>query len=303
MTMTASPTNPLLEKLASARELPTIPAVLVPLLRYMEQPSDTLDIQQLVKLISQDKSLAARCLQMANSPLFGCSHEVETIQSAVVALGLNRIQEIAVSCSLLRLLPAVSFGVSPSVFWAHSLACAMVAREFASRIGFSDPAKAYAADLLHDVGIVALLWVSPHDFRRSFEYGSSRRIPLHEAEERTLGINHSECGKIIATSWHLPTDLVEAIACHHSPAKAIGNPRLTSIVSVSDLLCRLGGLGYGYTEDKQTNFAEEPGFAILAAHYRSLHPFDLARFTFETEGLLEEVRAVVARVYGTAQWA
>ncbi|PYV46074.1 MAG: hypothetical protein DMG94_11170 [Acidobacteria bacterium] len=132
---------------------------------------------------------------------------------------------------------------------------------------------------------------------------SSRRIPLHEAEEKTLGINHSECGKIIATSWHLPTDLVEAIACHHSPAKAIGNPRLTSIVSVSDLLCRLGGLGYGYTEDKQTNFAEEPGFATLAAHYRSLHPFDLARFTFETEGLLEEVRAVVARVYGTAQWA
>ncbi|PYV46072.1 MAG: hypothetical protein DMG94_11175 [Acidobacteria bacterium] len=155
MTMTASPTNPLLEKLASARELPTIPAVLVPLLRYMEQPSDTLDIQQLVKLISQDKSLAARCLQMANSPLFGCSHEVETIQSAVVALGLNRIQEIAFSCSLLRLLPAVSFGVSPSVFWAHSLACAMVAREFASRIGFSDPAKAYAAGLLHDVGIEA----------------------------------------------------------------------------------------------------------------------------------------------------
>jgi HD-like signal output (HDOD) protein len=86
--------------------------------------------------------------------------------------------------------------------------------------------------------------------RRSFEYGSSRRIPLHEAEERTLGINHSECGKIIATNWHLPTDLVEAIACHHSPAKTIGNPRLTSIVSVSDLLCRLGGLGYGYTENK-----------------------------------------------------
>src|SRR5436190_9104138 len=169
--------------------------------------------------------------------------------------------------------------------------------------GFSDPAKAYAAGLLHDIGIVALLWVSPHDFRRSFEYGSSQGIPLHEAEERTLGINHCECGKIIATNWHLPPELVEAIACHHSPGKAVGNPELTSIVSVSDLLCRLGGLGYGYTEDKQTNFAEEPGFATLAAHYRSLHPFDLARFTFETEGLLEEVRAVVARVYGTSQWA
>ena len=81
----------------------------------------------------------------------------------------------------------------------------------------------------------------------------------------------------------------------------MGNPELTSIVSVSDLLCRQGGLGYGYVEDKQTNFDEEPGFAILAAHYRALQPFDLARFTFETEGLLEEVRAVVARVYGASQ--
>jgi HD-like signal output (HDOD) protein len=300
MTMPVANPNQLRDKIESARELPTIPAVLVPLLRYMEQPSDTLDLHQIVKLISQDKSLAARCLQVANSPLFGCSHEVETIQAAVVALGLNRIQEIVVSCSLLRLLPSVSFGVNPSVFWAHSLACAMVAREFASRIGFSDPAKAYAAWLLHDVGVVALLWVSPHDFRRSFEHASSERIPLHEAEEMMLGIRHCECGRIIASNWHLPAELVEAIACHHSPRQAHANPGLTSIVSVSDLLCRLGGLGYGYTEDNQTNFAEEPSFAVLASQHRSLRP-DLARSTFETEGLLEEVRAVVARVYGSPQ--
>lgn len=299
--MTVASANPLLEKLESARDLPTIPAVLIPLLRYMEQPAETLDIHQVVKLISQDKSLAARCLQIANSPLFGASHEVETIQSAVVALGLNRIQEIAISCSLLRLLPGGSFGVNPSALWAHSLACAMVAREFASRIGFSDPAKAYAAGLLHDIGLVALLWVSPHDFRRSYQYACGNRVPLHEAEQDTLGFTHCQCGAIIARNWHLPPDLIEAISCHHGPKKAIANPELTSIVSVSDLLCRLGGLGYGYIEHKQTRFDEEPGFAVLAAHYRALQPFDLARFTFETESLLEEVRAVVGRVYGAMQ--
>jgi putative nucleotidyltransferase with HDIG domain len=299
--MSLAATNPLFTKLESARELPTIPAVLIPLLRYMEQPPETLDIHQVVKLISQDKSLAARCLQVANSPLFGASHQVETIQSAVVALGLNRIQEIAISCSLLRLLPTGFFGVNPSALWAHSLACAMVAREFASRIGFSDPAKAYAAGLLHDVGLVALLWVSPHDFRRSYEHASGCRIPLHEAEQRILGFTHSECGAIIARNWHLPPDLIEAICCHHSPRKALANPQLTCIVSVSDLLCRLGGIGYGYIEHKQTSFDEEPGFSILAAHRHALQPFDLARFTFETEGLLEEVRSVVTRVYGATQ--
>src|SRR5205823_12887204 len=114
-TMPIASANALLEKLESARELPTIPAALVPLLRYMERPSDRVDFHEIVSLISTDKSLAARCLQIANSPLFRCSRELESIQAAVVALGLDRIQDIAVSCSLLKLLPSVSFGPNPSV--------------------------------------------------------------------------------------------------------------------------------------------------------------------------------------------
>ena len=146
--------NELLTKLRSLRELPTLPAVLVPLLRHFEKPQDLQDMHEIVRLIAQDKSLAARCLQIANSPLYGASHEIESIQAAVIALGLTKVQEIAVSCSFLKLLPTLWFEVSPSTFWAHSLGCALVAREVAVRIAFPDPSKAYAAGLLHDVGIV-----------------------------------------------------------------------------------------------------------------------------------------------------
>jgi HD-like signal output (HDOD) protein len=113
------------------------------------------------------------------------------------------------------------------------------------------------------------------------------------------GITHCESGRIIARNWHLPEELSQVIAGHHSPINVHGNPVLTSIFCVSDLLCRIGGLGYGYPEDKQTNFAEEPAFAILAAKYPALRPFDLARFTFETDCILDEVRAMVAHIYVT----
>jgi len=150
-------------------------------------------------------------------------------------------------------------------------------------------------------GIVALLWVSSHEFRRSIEQARADRVPLHVAEETLLGTTHCEAGKIIATSWHLPQELIEVIACHHAPALATANRALTGLVSVSDLLCRLGGLGYGYREDHETNFAEEPGFTILAGQYPAIRPLDLARFTFEMDAVLEEVQAVVSRVYGLAQ--
>jgi HD-like signal output (HDOD) protein len=49
------------QRLERLEEMPTIPVVLAPLLRYLEQPLDALDLQQVVDLISQDKSLAAQC--------------------------------------------------------------------------------------------------------------------------------------------------------------------------------------------------------------------------------------------------
>jgi putative nucleotidyltransferase with HDIG domain len=273
----------------------------MPLLRYLDKPLDSQEMHEIVRLISQDKSLAARCLQVVNSPLFGCSHEVESVQAAVVALGLERIHEIAVSCSMLKLTPTVSSDIEPSVFWAHSLACALVSRDLATKIGFADPAKAYAAGLLHDVGIAALLWVAPQEFRRAVQLARAEHIPLHEAESKTLPVTHVEAGKIIAESWHLPQDLIVAITYHHSPEKAPGNPALPSIVFFSDLLCRLNGIGHGMPEDLQAKFADEPALAVLAQQFSAVHPFDWARFTFEMEGVVEEVHAIVTSVYGAIQ--
>src|SRR5690348_9485563 len=96
----------LLHRLQSARQLPTLPAVLMPLLKYLERPFDSQDMHQIVNLISQDESLAARCLQIANSPLYGSAREIDSVQAAVVTLGLERIHQIAISCTVLKLLPS-----------------------------------------------------------------------------------------------------------------------------------------------------------------------------------------------------
>jgi HD-like signal output (HDOD) protein len=286
-------------KLESTRELPTLPVVLVPLLHQLDQPVEAQDMHEVVRLISQDKSLAAQCLHLVNSPLFGFTREVESIKAAVVALGLERIRDIAVSCSMLKLAPTAGHDLSPDVFWGHSLGCALVCRDLAKKIGFLDPAKAYAAGLLHDVGIVALLWVAPQEFRSALQYARAEHIPLHEAEAKTLGLTHADAGRILAESWHLPHELIEAIAYHHSPQAAPCNAALASIVFFSDLLCRLNGIGHGLNEQVQASFSDEPAYAVLGQHC-SIHPFDWARFTFEMEAVVEEVQAIVTSVYGSS---
>src|SRR5215470_11802793 len=121
----------LLTRIEGLRQIPTIPAVLAPLMRYLQQPLEQIDVQKVTDLIAQDKSLAAQCLQMANSPLFGRWQKIDSIKGAVASLGFQRLSDIAMSCSVLNMTPKDGNGVDPVAFWEHSLGCALVCRHFA----------------------------------------------------------------------------------------------------------------------------------------------------------------------------
>jgi len=287
----------LLHKMEGLHQLPTIPAVLAPLLRYLQQPMEQIDVQRVTDLIAQDKALAAQCLQMANSPLFGRWQKVESLRGAVVGLGFQRVSDIAMSCGVLNLYPKDCRGIDPVAFWEHSLGCALICRHFARKISFPDPGKAYLAGLLHDIGVIVNLWVLQHEFQAAFELARNEAIPLHEAEQRVMGFDHCYSGRLLAESWQLPPDLIEVVALHHTPHESINHAALVSLVSLGDLLCRMSGLNHGYIEARQVNVLEETGFSILAEHCPSLREFDWARLTFELDSYLDEVHVLVHAIY------
>jgi HD-like signal output (HDOD) protein len=292
-----TPKDTLLKQLAAVDKMPSLPVVVAPLLRYLEQPVDRLDLQKVVGLLSHDKSLTAQILHMANSPLFGFYQQIDTIRGAVVALGFQRLRDIVVSCSLLKLNPPDSSSFAPTVFWEHSLGCALVARHFARKIDFPEAEKAYLAGLLHDLGVLVNLWLLPKEFAQALDLARAQGIPLHEAENATLGINHCETGRILAERWTLSPDLIEVVRSHHNATEAQGYRDLVSLVSLSDLLCRMGEIGHGHVEIREVTFIEEPTFAVLVNECPALRSFDWARFTLELEGYLDEVRRLVRQLY------
>lgn len=290
----------LLKNLGNIDKMPSIPVVVAPLLRYLEQPIDSLDIQKVVALLSQDKSLTAQSLHMANNPLFGHWQPIDSLKGAVVSLGFQRLRDIVISCSILRLMPVGETQISPVVFWEHSLGCALISRHFARKIDFPNPDKAYLGGLLHDLGILVNLWVSPKEFGAAVDRAQREHVPLHAVELEMLGMTHCETGRILAERWGLPADLVEVVSSHHDAPTAKSHRSLVALVSLSDLLCRMGDIGHGYQELCQVNFVEEPAFAVLLQECPALATFDWARFTFELEGYLEEVRRLVHQLYGTS---
>jgi HD-like signal output (HDOD) protein len=287
----------LLSRIEGLNNIPTIPAVLGPLMRYLQQPIEQLDLQIVADMIAQDKSLAAQCLQMANSPLFGRWQKIDSIKGAITGLGLQRLSDIAMSCSILNLTPKDGTGIDPVAFWEHALGCALVCRHFARKISYPDPGKAYLAGLLHDLGIIVNLWMLPNEFRAAYQLASKQGIPLHEAEQLTLGFTHCESGRLLARHWELPSDLLEVVSLHHAADESQEHGTLVTLVELSDLLCRMSGLNHGFIEKRQVNVLEQPGFALLAQQCPALRDFDWARLTFELDSYMDEVHALVHSIY------
>ena len=180
----------LLERLDGLRQIPTIPAVLTPLLRYLQQPVEQIDLHEITDFLARDKSLAAQCLHMANSPLFGSGRwgKVESLRGAVVSLGVHHISDIAMSCGVLNLLPAGKTSLDPTVFWEHSLGCALVCRRLARKINLCDPGKAYLAGLLHDLGIIVNLGFCPRNSAWLSGLPKPKAFPCMKLSKDRLGL-------------------------------------------------------------------------------------------------------------------
>ncbi|MHB1167330.1 MAG: HDOD domain-containing protein, partial [Carboxydocellales bacterium] len=70
-------------------------------------------------------------------------------------------------------------------------------------------------------------------------------IPFMDAERRILKFDHAEVGSRLAEKWNLPTELVDAIANHHSPMNSKSNKKITALVHIADAICLMLGIGLG----------------------------------------------------------
>ncbi len=69
---------------------------------------------------------------------------------------------------------------------------------------------------------------------------------------------------------------------------------------LSDLLCRVRDLGYGYYERQKVDLVEDPAWAILRQEYRTLDGVDLARFTFELDEAVESISQLVSTIFASS---
>ncbi len=176
------------------RSIPSVPAILRSLLAEVSQAPEKVDLNRVAELIGRDKSIAAQCLRLANSPLFGRGSRTDSVRGAVRTIGITHIRDIAVSTMMMQIGSAQK-GLDFVVFWEHSLGCAIVSRKLARAVGFADPEKAYLAGLLHDLGYIVNKVLFPHQEKAALESALKSGEFLGRSEYAALGFTHSRVAR------------------------------------------------------------------------------------------------------------
>ena len=287
------------EGVANIETTPAIPAVFLPLLKMLNSPPERVNLEEVVKLVSYDNTIAAQCLRVASSPLFGLPKSPESIKGAVISLGLRRVETILMTCCLGQVFPAKGWALDPTVFWRHSLGCAMVCRKFSEKLAGADGEKAYMAGLMHDIGFLVNGLAFQSEFAAAIEVAVRDQTPLEETERATMGFSHCETGSALAEKWNLSEDIIQVIAHHHAVEQSAKAQPLVALVHLSDLLCRVRGLGYGYYERQKVDLVHDPAWDVLLKEHRDLEGVDLVRFTFELDEAVADISELVSTIFGS----
>jgi HD-like signal output (HDOD) protein len=134
-------------------------------------------------------------------------------------------------------------------FWKHSVVTAMTAKIIVRHlmgVRLMDPESVFCAGVLHDLGMLIFSQYMADDYAKVCAHARSSGISLIEAEDKILGFNHAQMGKILADRWSLPSDLEYAIVYHHNPEAADKAVHLAYIIHLADNIAH--GLGCGHWE-------------------------------------------------------
>jgi putative nucleotidyltransferase with HDIG domain len=172
-------------------------------------------LADLARIADSDPAIACPLIRSANCHFYSPAEPIRAVQRAIGHVGIDTALRIMMASAVRPLF------TSPRLqrTWKHALEAAQVAEQIASRSGKLDPAEAFLAGLLHDLGKLAIALL-PRDVNASLDRLISKGCESSVAEEVVCGFDHAEAGAAVLNSWHFGEEFVSAIRNHHAPDRS-----------------------------------------------------------------------------------
>ena len=202
--------------LSHIKNLPPLPKSVLEVQRITNEPNSS--IKDLVKVIKDDPMITANLLKAANSPLYGFTKQIKTIDQAVSLFGMNTIKGFVISFAIRNTLKfdLSAYGISESQF--HDVATKRNAIAINWYRLKREKLDIIATDsFLIDLGeVVISLYLISKDKAEEFK---KRLTPenRYDLEKEFTGFNTTQITAEIFKHWHFADELITPIANIDTP--------------------------------------------------------------------------------------
>lgn len=211
----------LMERLKACEELKGFSPTVSQVLKITASPNSSLEAVS--KAVRQDQAMALKILKLANSSVYSRGDRVDTIQQAILRIGMQSIRQAVLNVGVVERFssPAFREHVSTAHFWEHSIACGIIAAEIAHAMDGKEADSAFTSGLLHDLGRVIFAEALGDRYIGVIETARRLNVPLELVETRMLLLNHADVMDRLLNAWKFPRHLVEPIMYHHLSAGSV----------------------------------------------------------------------------------
>jgi HD-like signal output (HDOD) protein len=211
---------------AGTVDLPAFPQVVIKVQEALQDPNYT--PQSIARVISTERSLADRLLQMANSTAFNATGRVIIdLGVAINRLGAQKVYSVALGHAVAHIRQNESLrSIAPRLdeLWSECVTVAHFSEAVAKRRSLPFPG-AFAAGLLHGIGRFYILVQSVNPS------GSRPQLPLNAA---LVDAWHPAIAKAVLENWQMDQAVCEAVGAQAElNVVPTGPPTLTDVLIAS----------------------------------------------------------------------
>lgn len=225
------------ELVTSVGPLTSLPEVYLLIRDELEAPAGS--IPGVARAIAGDPALAARLLQVVNSPFYGYGRQIDSIQRAVTILGLQQVHDLVLLMSIGTAFAGFApAGLDMVRFWRGSVLCGLVARQMGFGSGLPAAERLFLVGLLSDIGHLVMYQTAPVAAVEAMRAAEAHGERLCDAERRLVGCDFAEVGAALTEQWKLPSCFPVIIGAQLDPRLGGDNAYEAAVVHVASQVVR-----------------------------------------------------------------
>ena len=212
-------------------KLPSLPEIATKIKKAMSNPGTS--VEDIALIISADPAIATRLINAANGPLSRGVKPIDSIQSAVVRLGLKATKELVMSLALKQLFTTKSSMLCRRMhdLYDRSVDVAAIGFALSKQSGKLLPDHVLLAGLIHEIGVIPIL---------SYVEDTGLIIADEEELESIIERLKPVVGSMVIRHWGLSNDLLIVVEDYENWQRDSGSKVDTcDMVMVAEIYSRL----------------------------------------------------------------